>query len=469
MSHVTDWLLGLHGWVVLLVVFALPALESSAFVGFLFPGEIAVLLGGVLAFEHRAPLMAVIVAAVAGAVVGDSIGYWVGRRWGRKILNGTVGRFFKEEHIDRAQGYVATRGGKAVFFGRFTAALRVLIPGLAGMSNMHYPTFAVYNVAGGAVWATGFVLAGFAAGRGWREVEHVAGRASLLLLLIFIFIAAVVLAVRWIEAHAEQTRAFLDVQYSRPWVKGLRNQYERQLAFLMRRFHPEGALGLSLTIEILLIGAAGWALGIVGQDVAAHDDLELVDVPVDHFFIHHREPWLTTVMRTITALGSSRILLPVVIVAGVIWWARARSLRPGLVLFGSYAGALALSNVVKLLVDRPRPPAGLMLVHVTGSAFPSGHAAQSIAVYGVLAALLAGSGASWTTKVMSWSAALLLSGIIGVSRLYLGAHWLTDVLAGWALGALWLFALVTALRTRDRLKGSSPQGIIAVRPTSAAS
>jgi membrane-associated phospholipid phosphatase len=278
-----------------------------------------------------------------------------------------------------------------------------------------------------------------------------------------------VLAVRWVQNHAEQTRAFLDAQYSRPWVKSLRSHYERQLAFLTRRFRPEGALGLSLTIEILLIGAAGWALGIVGQDVAARDDLELVDRPVDHFFVVHREPWLTTVMRMITALGSSRVLLPLVIVAGLVWWARSRSLRPGMVLLVSYAGAVALSNAVKLLVDRPRPPAGLMLVQVTGSAFPSGHAAQSIAVYGVLAALLAGSRASWTTKVMSWSAALLLSGVIGISRLYLGAHWLTDVLAGWALGALWLFALVTALRTRDRLRGSSPRGIIAVRPTSSVS
>lgn len=468
MTHVSDWLLGLHGWVILAVVFALPALEASAFIGFLFPGEIAVLLGGVLAFEHRVPLAAVVAAAVTGAIVGDTIGYFVGRRWGRRILDGTVGRFVKDEHLDKAQGYVARQGGKAVFFGRFTAALRVLVPGLAGMSSMHYPTFALYNFAGGALWAAGFVFAGYAAGRGWREVEHFAGRASLLLLLGLIFVGTVGMLVRWVKNHAEETRAFLAEQYSRPSVQRLRETYESQLRFLTRRLNPRGALGLSLTVEILLIGAAGWALGIIGQDVVARDDLELVDGPVLRFFVAHREPWLTGVMHAITTLGASSVLLPLAVLAGLLWWLRSRSWRPGLALLSAYAGASALSNGLKSLVDRPRPPAAEMLGHFAGGAFPSAHAAQSIAVYGMLAALLAGSRASWTQKVSSWFAAFLIAGTVGVSRVYLGAHWFTDVLAGWALGVLWLFALVTTLRTRDRLRGSSPRGLIAVRPTSSA-
>src|SRR5437773_4748808 len=106
MGHLADHILALHGWVVLVVVFALPALESSAFVGFIFPGEIAVLLGGVLAFQHRAPLAAVIVAAVAGAIIGDSVGYLVGRRWGRRMLDGSIGRLVKREHLDRAERYL---------------------------------------------------------------------------------------------------------------------------------------------------------------------------------------------------------------------------------------------------------------------------------------------------------------------------------------------------------------------------
>src|SRR5438093_2540083 len=99
-------LLHLNATAAYVLVFALPALEASVFLGFVFPGEIAVLLGGVLAFNGRVSLAAVIVAAVTGAIVGDSVGYVVGRRWGHQILRG-VGRrvpFLRhriDEHLGR--------------------------------------------------------------------------------------------------------------------------------------------------------------------------------------------------------------------------------------------------------------------------------------------------------------------------------------------------------------------------------
>src|SRR5256885_15012746 len=151
----TDWILGLHGWAALAVVFLLQALESSAFVGFVVPGEIGVLLGGVLASRGNVSLGAVLAAAIAGAIVGDTVGYEVGKRWGRRLLQSTVGRLVKADHLHRAERHLQTRGGKAAVFGRFTAALRVLIPGPAGMSAMPYPRFAAYHAAGGHPWAAG--------------------------------------------------------------------------------------------------------------------------------------------------------------------------------------------------------------------------------------------------------------------------------------------------------------------------
>lgn len=143
LGGVTDSILHLHGWVALVIVFVVPALEASAFLGFVFPGEIAALLGGVLAYQGRISLPAAIAAAVLGAIIGDSIGYLIGRRWGRRMLRGTIGRVpiikrHLERHLDAAQAYVKRRRRIAVFFGRFTAALRVL-PGLAAYRRSTTP------------------------------------------------------------------------------------------------------------------------------------------------------------------------------------------------------------------------------------------------------------------------------------------------------------------------------------------
>lgn len=182
LTTIAAHMLALPAWLALLLVFALPALESSAFVGFLFPGEIALVLGGVMAFEGDVSLVGVLAAGIAGAVVGDSVGYAFGRRYGRRLLDGTVGRFVKGAHLDRGQTYLAERGGRAVFFGRFTAALRVMVPGLAGMSGLRYRTFLTYNVASAVVWGTLSVLLGYLGGRSWRHVEQVASRTGLLVL-----------------------------------------------------------------------------------------------------------------------------------------------------------------------------------------------------------------------------------------------------------------------------------------------
>ena len=162
----------LAGWPALAIVFLVPALEASIFVGFVFPGETAVVLGGVLAGQGYIPIWTVVVVAILGAIIGDTVGFVVGARWGEWLVDRTVGRIVKIAHIDRARHYVARKGGVAVFLGRWTAVLRALVPATAGMSDMTYRTFLPWNVAGGAVWATTFALLGWGAGNSWRGLVH---------------------------------------------------------------------------------------------------------------------------------------------------------------------------------------------------------------------------------------------------------------------------------------------------------
>jgi undecaprenyl-diphosphatase len=171
MSGLVEHILRLPPGLALLIVFTMPALEASVFLGFIFPGEIACLLGGVLAFESKLQLWLVIVVAIAGAVIGDSVGYFVGARFGDVLLGKLPERFVKPEHVDRTKEMIRRFGGRAVFIGRFTAALRALVPGFAGVSRMRYRSFLVWNLAGGAVWATAVVVAGYLAGNAWRKVN----------------------------------------------------------------------------------------------------------------------------------------------------------------------------------------------------------------------------------------------------------------------------------------------------------
>lgn len=191
MGHVLEGILHLPPWLALVLVFLLPALEASAFVGVVLPGEIGVILGGVLANQHKLPLATVLIAAIAGAIIGDSIGYWVGKRYGEALLSKIPNRILKPEHVSRAEETIRHFGGKAVFLGRFTAALRALVPGMAGMSNLHYGRFLAWNAIGGLLWATAFVILGYLAGSQYQRLEHYAnliGLALLVAIAVFLFI-----------------------------------------------------------------------------------------------------------------------------------------------------------------------------------------------------------------------------------------------------------------------------------------
>lgn len=133
--------------------------EAALFVGFILPGESAVFLGGVLAATGVISLPLLLATVVAAAIIGDGIGYLVGREFGPRILQ----LRFLQPHarrLDAAQLKLRERGGWAVFFGRFTAFLRAVMPGLAGLSRMPWRRFFIFNAAGGLVWGIGVAMIG---------------------------------------------------------------------------------------------------------------------------------------------------------------------------------------------------------------------------------------------------------------------------------------------------------------------
>jgi membrane-associated phospholipid phosphatase len=117
------------------------------------------------------------------------------------------------------------------------------------------------------------------------------------------------------------------------------------------------------------------------------------------------------------------------------------------------AGAAASYTLIKVAVGRPRPPPAIWIGHFAGAAFPSGHATQSVACYATLAVIL-GARRSARAKAALWTAAVLIALIVGASRIYLGAHWLTDVLGGCALGTLLVAVIVIVALTLGRSRAA---------------
>ena len=194
-------------WVVYLAIFGLPFLEASVFLGFVFPGETALVLGGVLASQGRLSVGGVIALAILGAITGDSVGYAVGRRFGPGLQSSRLGQLVGDKRWRASETFLRRRGGPAVFLGRFTALLRALVPSAAGVAKLPYRTFAIWNALGGSVWAAGFVIAGYLAGESYKKVEGYLGRGALVLTAVVVLALVVVRLVRRRRATANGTSA----------------------------------------------------------------------------------------------------------------------------------------------------------------------------------------------------------------------------------------------------------------------
>lgn len=200
-----------------------------------------------------------------------------------------------------------------------------------------------------------------------------------------------------------------------------------------------------ILVALAIAAASAWIfLGIA--DEVAEGDTQLIDGWV---LLLLRDPadlstaigpiWLRTASRDITALGDIGVLMFIVlVVTGFLALAR-RWRTAGFVLAATVSGSL-MAGLLKHVFERDRPTFASSEVYIATSSFPSGHAMVSAVVYLTLAALLARLVPEVRLKAYVLGVALLITWLIGLSRIYLGVHWPSDVAAGWAVGAAWALA-----------------------------
>jgi membrane protein DedA with SNARE-associated domain/membrane-associated phospholipid phosphatase len=406
-------MLATYGYLVVVVV----VMAEGA--GIPLPGETILLLAGAYAGAGHLDVRGVILAAALGAIAGDNLGYLIGRRGGQALL-ARYGHLFHvgESHLARAEAFYERHGAKTVFFARFVAVLRTLSSLLAGANRMPYRRFAPWNAAGGILWAVVIGTLGSLFGSRWRQLAHWMGRVGLLLALALL-VFLIVMALRRQTAAAGGGSAFLRA-----------------------RFSPEGYLGLQLTIGVLLVLVAGAVFGGVARVVRRASMSGL-----DRRFAVEVVPvagGLTALMRAASFVGRPVTLLLLSLGLALLF-VRQRKWSDALLVAFAVGGAEALNPLLKLLFARHRPG----LADLATWSFPSGHATGSMAFFGLLAYLALRGGPLWR-RVLAVTGAVVAVLWIGMSRVYLGEHYPTDVLGGWAVGLVWLASVVTAVETWRR-------------------
>lgn len=213
--------------------------------------------------------------------------------------------------------------------------------------------------------------------------------------------------------------------------------------WIRRRLTPGSALGLPLTAGVVLVLTGAWAFGQIADNVVEREDLVARDGTITAWLVAHRVDWLTDIMRVLTHLGAFWLAVPLVALVALRFpgpWGRGRSVACVITVT---AGTSLLVNVVKVLIARPRPTLAEVVATAAGYAFPSGHSGQAAAAYGVLAYLISRRLPPRRRPVV-WAAATVIVLLVGFSRVYLGVHWLTDVVGGYLVGTVWLASVLTA-------------------------
>ena len=408
-------------------------LETGAFVGLVAPGETFVILAGAVAGQGTTSLYVTIAVVWFCAWAGDTASFLLGQRKGRSFMlrHGRRVRI-TEDRIEQVEGYFRRHGGKTILIGRFVGLVRALAPFIAGTSGMEYRQFVPYSIIGTGLWGATFTLVGYFAAQSIDTAAEYAGRGTLLFAIFVVTVVAIVAVIRYLRLPENRRRIVETMERNRvlrPLVVAGR-WVQPQARFLWHRVTP-GGLGLEFTTLVAVLSVSlyvliAYAIVFSGDPGPTGADRAAIDV-VDRL----RHAWLTDLDEALTKLGSAAVVLPV---AALVAFALgvARRWTELIVLVVALVIVFVGVDVIKDTVDRPRPPAGL--VSAEGSAFPSGHAA-----YSTLYVWLALTVVVRLRPGLTYATAIVIAGIaltvaIGLTRVYLGVHHLTDVFGGWALG-----------------------------------
>jgi membrane protein DedA with SNARE-associated domain/membrane-associated phospholipid phosphatase len=422
-------------------------LETGAFVGLVAPGETVVIVGGVVAGQGEINVVILIGLVWACAFAGDTVSFLLGRRLGRGFLIKHGPRVkITEQRLEQVEGFLKRHGGPTILIGRFVGLVRALAPFVAGASRMPLRSFLPYDIVAAGIWSTVFCLLGYLFWRSFDQVVHIAKQGALAFGTTVGVVIAAVIAYRYLKVPGNRAtaQAWIDAQAQRPLLRpvarAVRPLWRRGLLPLWRRVEPAvrfgwqrltpGRLGLELT-TLLAVAAVGSFLFFGLGSLVEQRDLLRMDTRAFDLASRLQAGWLDDAAKLVTHLGALPAAGGVVALTVVFLLGRRRVIE-GAVLASGMLGTVAAVQLAKAVVDRPRPSDPL--VATQGQSYPSGHAAYAVA-YIAIAVAVAHAFPRNLHRAAFLAFALGVAAAVGATRVYLRAHYLSDVVGGWGLAA----------------------------------
>jgi membrane protein DedA with SNARE-associated domain/membrane-associated phospholipid phosphatase len=445
-----DWI-HLHPHWAGIATYFIALFECLAFVGLVLPGVVMMVAIGTLIGTGVLPFTSIILWAIAGAISGDVLSFWLGYRYQIDVRHSWLFRTHPGL-FQKGEAFFLRHGGKGLFVGRMIGPLRPILPLIAGMMSMSPVRFLLVDVISGIVWAFVYLLPGIIIGAASQEL---APKMATQLILVIVVVLLALWCISWLIKRI-YTGVFSIFSYllARLWsfIKN-RSTFKFIEWLLIDPMRPESHS--QLTLVILLVISLVIFFNLVGS-VLNHGLFTVWNEPVYYFMRTLRTTVFDPVMVAITTVNP--LVLAIMWVAVLGWlllrryhWAAAHWLILGLLTF-------VCRLAIKHLMQLPRPP-GLLQIPA-GWSFPSGHGLLSVAFLGFLAVLLA---RNWQREQrwLTYLVAGLLAICIMFSRLYLGAHWLTDEVGSALLGFA-IAALVTLSYRRRVTPSVEPVGILLI-------
>jgi undecaprenyl-diphosphatase len=421
--------------------------ETAIGIGLLIPGSTILLFMGGMAAEGYFNLFYLIIFAIAGAVLGDNFNYFIGEKYGTKIFEKGFW-FVKPAHFKKGQKFFDEHGSMSVFIGRFIPSIKEIAPLIAGTFKMKRSSFMLWNFLGAIGWGISWTLPGYFFSQSIDVAKIWLTRTGFFLAIIFV-IFVIFYIIKTVAANRGES--FLDLLISflkstrqaivdNPNIKKYVAKHKKFFSFLKRRFDKNNFYGLPLTLlTIALIYALGMFGGIV-EDVINSDSIVTADIRLENLIAVFRSATLTKFFFWITLLGKwETITIFTVSTITILWIKNKRNYITPLLL--SIIGSEIFTSLGKIILHRSRPDTALYIENTFS--FPSGHATIAMSFYGFLTYLLIRNFSKWKRKTNIFFSGFAIIILIGFSRLYLGVHYLSDVLGGYLSGAIWLIIAIS--------------------------